>query len=172
MRGCQSQRKSQRRPLFKSCQRAEWEETRRRSENKSRRVEFNIFVSPPPPTLTKANLTLELTLRKSENMTNLIALAFLQHVSHYRGTHAEAGPRLRRRFDSGISEETASHLGRDKTRQDPAFQQETLDSYTPPLPETSAPRRSPSTEILHLYRRPKTTFVCHTRCISSACALN
>lgn len=51
---CQSQRKSQRRPLFKSCQHAAWEETCRRSKNKSRQgnLTFCAFFLPPP-TLTK-----------------------------------------------------------------------------------------------------------------------
>lgn len=48
---CQSRRKSQRRPLFKSCQHAEWEETCRRSKNKSRQgnLTFCAFFSPPLP---------------------------------------------------------------------------------------------------------------------------
>lgn len=129
MQGCQSVRKGQRRQLFQCFQRAEWEETHRRSENKSRRGEFNIFArvffffSVTPSTLTKASVT----PRKSENMTNLIALAFLQRVFSLSRSRAERTPRQARvggwGLESGIS---PSHLGRDKTRQDPPFQRETL----------------------------------------------
>lgn len=51
---CQSQKKSQRGPLFKSCQHTEWEETCQRSKNKSRQgnLTFCNVKFPCPPHLS------------------------------------------------------------------------------------------------------------------------